>query len=247
MISLIFFLFSSSRIFPQLRTLTFLLLFGFAHIFVFNCSDSSTNKERQVTANDSSEEESSKKSSYSKTIVFFGDSLTAGLGLPSQDYAWPSLVEKKLEEQGIPIKAINAGLSGDTSSGGLSRLDWALRNEIDIFVLDLGANDMMRAVKVPLIKSNLKEIIQRVRVKYPNCKILLIGMRTFPNLGKTYRKQFDEMYPQVAKETKVEFLPFLLEGVAGERKLNQKDGIHPTEVGHEILAETVFPYIRKLL
>lgn len=245
MISLIFFLFSSSRIFPQLRTLTFLLLFGFAHIFVFNCSDSSTNKE---VSNDSTKEVASgDQKSDLPTIVFFGDSLTAGLGLPSQDYAWPSLVEKKLEEQGIPIKAINAGLSGDTSSGGLSRLDWALRNEIDIFVLELGANDMMRAVKVPLIKSNLKEIIQRVRVKYPNCKILLIGMRTFPNLGKTYRKQFDEMYPQVAKETKVEFLPFLLEGVAGERELNQKDGIHPTEVGHEILAETVFPYIRKLL
>lgn len=219
--------------------------FLFMSLFLMtHCSEPSPNSDSKIP----SEDVSGLSDATSKpTIVFFGDSLTAGLGLPSQDYAWPSLVEKKLLEEGIKVQVINAGLSGDTSSGGLSRIDWALRNQISIFVLELGANDMMRAVKVSLIKSNLKQIIQKVRAKNPECKILLIGMRTFPNLGKTYRKEFDAIYSEIAKEDKVDLLPFLLEGVAGERKLNQADGIHPTSEGHEILAETVYPYIRKML
>ncbi|WP_442915966.1 arylesterase [Leptospira sp. GIMC2001] len=182
-----------------------------------------------------------------KTIVFFGDSLTAGLGLASQDDAWPALVGEKLNSEGYDYDIINAGLSGDTTSGGLSRLDWALRIKPDVFVLELGANDSMRGVPIATIRKNLNEIIQTVQSKSPETKILLAGMRTFPNLGAVYRKQFDNLYPEIAREHSLLLVPFILDGIAGDRKLNQKDGIHPTEDGHKIMAENIYPYIKKLL
>ncbi|XDD52003.1 arylesterase [Leptospira sp. WS92.C1] len=180
-------------------------------------------------------------------ILFFGDSLTAGLGLNSPEEAFPHLLEKQLSRNGFAVKAINAGMSGDTSSGGLSRLEWSLSSGFDLFVLELGANDSMRGISPDQTEKNLKEILSRVRKKNPNAKILLIGMRTFPNLGKEYRKHFEAIFPKIAKEENLPFVPFFLEGVAGIKKLNQKDGIHPTAEGHKILAQNLFPFFQKIL
>ncbi|MBM9502221.1 arylesterase [Leptospira sp. 201903071] len=180
-------------------------------------------------------------------ILFFGDSLTAGLGLNSPEEAYPAVLEKELSKQGISVKSVNAGMSGDTSSGGLSRLDWALTNPFDLFVLELGANDSMRGISPDQTEKNLKEILSKVRKKNPKAKILLIGMKTFPNLGKEYRKKFESIFPKIAKEENIPLVPFFLNGVAGNKKLNQKDGIHPTAEGHRILAKNLLPFFQKIL
>ncbi|WP_061298609.1 arylesterase [Leptospira borgpetersenii] len=180
-------------------------------------------------------------------ILFFGDSLTAGLGLGSPEEAFPALVEKELFKSGISTQAINAGMSGDTTSGGLARLDWAMSSGFDLFVLELGANDSMRGISPDQTEKNLKEIIIRVKKKNPKVKILLVGMKTFPNLGKEYRKKFEAVFPKIAKEENLPLVPFFLSGVAGVKKLNQKDRIHPTAEGHRILAKNLFPFIQKIL
>ncbi|PJZ70173.1 arylesterase [Leptospira perolatii] len=182
-----------------------------------------------------------------KRILFFGDSLTAGYGLHSPEEAFPHLLWKKLEKENPGLEYTNAGVSGETSSGGVARLDWVLSKPLDLFVLELGANDSMRGVPPKTTEENLKTIIQRVRNKYPKARILLLGMQTFPNLGKKYKQEFDAIYPRVAAEEKVSYLPFLLEGVAGVRSLNQSDGIHPTADGHKILAKNVLPFLSKEL
>lgn len=181
-------------------------------------------------------------------ILFFGDSLTAGLGLlEPEETAWPSLIGKKLDREGLNYEIWNAGLSGDTTSGGLGRLDYTLKRKPAIFVLELGANDSMRGVPVSEIRKNLLAILDRVQGQYPDTKILLIGIKTFPNLGFRYRKEFDSLFPEIAHSRNLPLVPFLLEGVAGDRSLNQEDGIHPTEEGHRIIAETVYPHLKKLL
>ncbi|AXR65675.1 arylesterase [Leptospira mayottensis] len=180
-------------------------------------------------------------------ILFFGDSLTAGLGLGSPEEAFPALVEKELFKNGISTQAINAGMSGDTTSGGLARLDWAMSSGFDLFVLELGANDSMRGISPDQTEKNLKEIIVRVKKKNPKVKILLVGMKTFPNLGKEYRKKFEAIFPKIAQEENLPLVPFFLDGVAGIKKLNQKDGIHPTAEGHRILSKNLFPFVQKIL
>ncbi|EMO41926.1 arylesterase [Leptospira noguchii] len=187
--------------------------------------------------------------SDSKTIriLFFGDSLTAGFGLNSPEEAFPALLEKELSKKGIVSQTINAGVSGDTSSGGLSRLEWAMSSEFDWFVLELGANDSMRGIPPDQTEKNLKEIISKVRKKNSKAKILLLGMKTFPNLGKEYRKKFEAVFPKIAKEENLILVPFFLDGVAGIKNLNQKDGIHPTAEGHRILAKNLIPFFQKIL
>ncbi|HMV43702.1 MAG TPA: arylesterase [Leptospiraceae bacterium] len=182
-----------------------------------------------------------------KKIIFFGDSLTAGMGLLNPDESFVARIAVKLKEDGFDLKVINAGLSGDTTSGGLARLDWSISKGVDYFVLELGANDGMRGIETELIESNLKKIISKVREKNPNVKILLVRMLTFPNLGPAYVKKFNAIYPKVAKEEKIPLSAFLLEKVAGIKELNQKDGIHPTGEGHQLLAETLYPSVRKLV
>ncbi|EMN30712.1 GDSL-like protein [Leptospira interrogans serovar Pyrogenes str. L0374] len=187
--------------------------------------------------------------SDSKTvrILFFGDSLTAGFGLNSPEEAFPALLEKELSKKGIVSQTINAGVSGDTSSGGLARLNWAMSSDFDLFVLELGANDSMRGISPDQTEKNLKEIISKVRKKNSKAKILLLGMKTFPNLGKEYRKKFEAVFPKIAKEENLILVPFFLDGVAGIKNLNQKDGIHPTAEGHRILAKNLIPFFQKIL
>lgn len=182
-----------------------------------------------------------------KRILYLGDSLTAGYGLDGPEEGFVSLVSEELKKKVPDLEYVNAGVSGDTTSGGLARLDWVLNGRFDAFVLELGANDSMRGVSTQVTEENLREIIRRVRVKYPSIKILLIGMQTFPNMGPKYVKEFRAIFPRVAKSEKVDLMPFLLVGVAGDRSLNQSDGIHPTAKGHKIVAKNVLPYVEKLI
>jgi acyl-CoA thioesterase I len=181
-----------------------------------------------------------------KVILFFGDSLTAGYGL-SPEEAFPALSEKQLNKNGKNVKVVNAGLSGETSAGGVTRIDWVLRQPIDVFVLELGANDGLRGLPVDQTKKNLQSIIDKVRVKNPNVKIVVAGMMVPPNMGSTYTDQFTAIFPEIAKKNKATLMPFLLVDVAGNEKLNQADGIHPNAEGHSIVATNVTKILTPLL
>lgn len=182
----------------------------------------------------------------SKVILFFGDSLTAGYGL-SPEEAFPALVEKQLTKNGKSVKVINAGLSGETTAGGLSRIDWILRQPIDVFVLELGGNDGLRGLPLEQTQKNLQAIIDKVKAKYPNVKVVVVGMMVPPNMGKDYSNQFNAIFPTIAKKNKASLMPFLLEGVAGNEKLNLPDGIHPNIEGHKIVAGNVSKILSPLL
>ena len=181
-----------------------------------------------------------------KTIIFFGDSLTAGYGL-SKDQAFPALIEQKLMKKGADYKVINAGLSGETSAGGLGRIDWVLNQPVDIFVLELGANDGLRGLPLEQTRKNLQGIIDKVKSKFPGVKVVIAGMMVPPNLGNDYTKEFQAIFPTLAKKNKATLIPFLLEGVAGIENLNLPDGIHPNAEGHQIVAGNVMKAIEGLL
>lgn len=181
-----------------------------------------------------------------RTIIFFGDSLTAGSGL-DPDEAFPALIQRKLDEAGRPWRVVNAGLSGETTAGGLRRLDWILRQPVDIFVIELGGNDGLRGIPPEISRSNLQTIIERIRTRHPRVKVVLAGMQMPPNMGPDYTRLFAAMYPDLAEKNKAVLIPFLLEGVGGVASLNQADGIHPTAEGHRIVAETVWRTLQPLL
>ncbi len=181
-----------------------------------------------------------------KTILFFGNSLTAGYGIdPEESFA--GRIQSRLDSLKKEYRVINGGLSGETTAGGLSRLDWFLEEEPYLFVLELGGNDGLRGIALTETKKNLLAIVDKVRAKYPNTKIILAGMQIPPNMGKEYTEEFKAIYPAVAKEKNIDLIPFLLEGVAGNPDLNLPDGIHPTPEGHRIVMETLWPYISKAL
>jgi acyl-CoA thioesterase-1 len=180
------------------------------------------------------------------TILFYGDSLTAGYGLSAQE-AFPALTEAELNKAGKKVKVINGGLSGETSAGGLARIDWTLKQNIDVFILELGANDGLRGLPLDQTKKNLQEIITKVKAKYPNVKIILTGMMVPPNMGKEYSDGFKKIYPELASKNRLPLYPFLLEGVAGNEKLNQADGIHPNSEGHKIIAKKLASFLRDKL
>jgi acyl-CoA thioesterase I len=174
-----------------------------------------------------------------KTIVFFGNSITAGYGLEMSD-AFPAHIQHKIDSLDLPYKVVNAGVSGETSSGGNGRIDWVLRQPVDVFVLELGGNDGLRGIPVTETRKNLQSIIDKVKAKNPGVKIIIAGMQIPPNMGKQYTTEFRSMYPELAKNNDIALIPFLLEGVGGEAKFNLDDGIHPTPEGHKILAENVW-------
>lgn len=181
-----------------------------------------------------------------KNIVFFGNSLTAGYGVePSQ--AFPSLVQAKLDSLKLPYRVINAGLSGETSADGNSRIDWILHQPVFIFVLELGGNDGLRGIPLSETSKNLQFIIDKVRGKDSSSKIIMAGMQIPPNMGKKYTSEFKSMFQLLVVRNKIYLIPFLLEGVGGVPDLNQKDGIHPNVEGHKIVAENVWKVIRPLL
>jgi acyl-CoA thioesterase I len=181
-----------------------------------------------------------------KTVVFFGDSLTAGYGL-DPDEAYPALIQKKIDADGVHAQIVNAGLSGETTAGGLRRLDWILRQKLDVFVIELGANDGLRGIAPEASRSNLQTMIERVRQKYPHVLIVLAGMQLPTNLGSEHTAKFAAIYPQLAEANHLTLIPFLLAGVGGNPNLNQPDGIHPTAKGQEIVADTVWGILKPLL
>jgi acyl-CoA thioesterase I len=181
-----------------------------------------------------------------KTVVFLGDSLTAGLGLPPTE-AFPALIAEKIRAAGLPFKVENAGLSGDTSAGALRRTDWLLQRPIDVLVIELGGNDGLRGLPVRSLKSNLQAIIDKAKAKNPAVKIVIAGMQIPPNLGAEYATNFERVYAELARENNAVLIPFLLEGVGGHRDLNQQDMIHPTAAGHRIVADLVWRTLEPIL
>ncbi|HMI48003.1 MAG TPA: arylesterase [Gemmatimonadaceae bacterium] len=176
-------------------------------------------------------------------VLFFGTSLTAGLGLDPEQ-AYPSLIEKKAQAEGIPIKVVNAGLSGETTAGALRRIDWVLRTPTDLVVIEAGANDALRGLSPEDARANLEQLIAAVRAKQPRTKIALIQMEAPPNYGVAYTRSFRAIYTEVAAKEKVALLPFLLDGVAGIPRLNQPDGVHPNLTGERIVADNVWKALK---
>lgn len=181
-----------------------------------------------------------------KNILFFGTSLTAGYGLDPTE-AYPALIQNRIDSLKMPYKVINGGLSGETSAAGKSRISWLLKQPIDVFVLELGANDGLRGLPVAQTTKNLQSIIDSVKTKYPNVKMVIAGMQVPPNMGAKYAEDFKNIFPNLAKKNNMALVPFLLDKVGGVPKLNQEDGIHPTAEGDKILAENVWVILKDVL
>jgi acyl-CoA thioesterase I len=181
-----------------------------------------------------------------KTILFFGNSLTAGYGLDVSE-AFPALIQAKIDSMNLPYKVVNAGLSGETSSGGKNRIGWLLRQKVDIFILELGANDGLRGIPVKETRKNLQDIVDSVRTKYPAVRMIMAGMQIPPNMGAAYTTEFRSIFADLARKNNMELVPFVLEGVGGIPELNQGDGIHPTAAGHRIVAENIWQVLKGML
>ena len=180
-----------------------------------------------------------------RTVVFFGDSLTAGYGLEDPDQeAFPARIQQKIDASGMRWKVVNAGVSGETSAGGLRRIDWVLGQPVDILVLELGANDGLRGISPAVTQANLQAIIDHVRSSRPKAAILIAGMRMPASMGQDFTQAYKAIFPALASKNKILLIPFLLEGVAGVAALNQGDSIHPTAAGDQIVADTVWKYLQ---
>lgn len=179
-------------------------------------------------------------------VLFFGDSLTAGFGVDEND-AFPALVQEHIAAAGLPHRVIAAGVSGETSAGGLRRIDWVLRSPVAVLVIELGGNDGLRGIPPAATEANLQAIIDRARERHPESRILLAGMRIPPNLGPEYTRAFEAIYPRLAERNGVALIPFLLEGVGGRPEFNLPDGIHPTPEGHRRVALNVWRELEPLL
>jgi acyl-CoA thioesterase-1 len=205
------------------------------------------NKKTEPTEAASPTREKGVTAMKTKTILFFGNSLTAAYGLDDPSKGFAGLTQKRIDSLGLGYKVINGGVSGETSSGGNSRVDWILKQPVDIFVLELGGNDGLRGIPVSETKKNLQAILDKVKAKYPDAKLMLAGMQMPPSLGKQYTTDFKNLYTDLARTNNLTLIPFLLQGVGGEAKFNQQDGIHPTAEGHKIIAETVWKYLEPVL
>ena len=179
-------------------------------------------------------------------VLFFGTSLTAGLGL-DPDQAFPALIEKKAAAEGIPIKVVNAGLSGETTAGAVRRIDWVLRAPTDLVVIEGGANDALRGLSPDAARENLERVIAAVRQKQPSARIVLVQMEAPPNFGPAYTRSFRKIYSDIAKKEGIPLLPFLLDGVAGIPRLNQPDGLHPNLAGERIVADNLWRVLKPII
>ena len=224
----------------MLRKLKALLLIPV--IVIASCNGGS-----KAPVSDTSKPETPVAASTTKTILFFGDSLTAGYGLDDPADAFPNQVQHKIDSAKLPYTVINGGLSGETSAGGKGRIDWLLKQPVDVFVIELGANDGLRGIPIKETTQNLQAIIDRVKAKYPNAKLVMLGMQVPPNMGADYVNGFKNIFPELATKNKMALVPFLLQGVGGVRSLNQADGIHPTAQGAKILANNVWDVMKGIL
>jgi acyl-CoA thioesterase-1 len=181
-----------------------------------------------------------------KRVVILGDSIAAGYGV-DPDEAYPAVLQRKIDEAKLPYTIVNAGVSGDTTAGGLRRLDWILKQPLDVLVIELGGNDGLRGLPIADTRANLQAIIDRARAKYPNLKILVAGMKMPANMGADYTTDFEKTFAEIARKNKTALVPFVLENVGGKADLNQADRIHPTPAGHQIVAGNIWPYLKPLL
>lgn len=215
-------------------------------VLVLWAACSNDKKTNNVSKQDSAKEKKVSVASDLKNIVFFGNSITAGYGV-EQSEAFPALIQEKIDSLKLHYKVINAGVSGETSAGGKSRVDWVLQQSVDVFVLELGGNDGLRGIPLSETKKNLQSIIDEVKKKYPDAKIVLAGMEIPPNMGKKYTEEFRVLYHELSEKNQTLLIPFLLKGVGGEPELNQGDGIHPNVEGHKTVAENVWAVLEKVL
>lgn len=185
-------------------------------------------------------------SQQKKTILFFGDSISAGYGIQPQQ-AFPAVIQDKIDSLGLKYEVINGGLSGETSAGGLRRISWVLQRDIDIMILELGGNDGLRGIDLSSTKENLQQIIDRAKAKNPEIEIIIAGMQVPPNLGTDYTKEFQDLYPELAEKNNLTLIPLILDKVGGRDEFMQPDQIHPNEKGHKIIAEMVWGYLYKIL
>jgi acyl-CoA thioesterase-1 len=222
-----------------------LFLFVSMLLFLSACNDSAkTAKKDLIKGQDTGPEN---KKADKKIILFFGNSLTAGYGLEEPSLAFPGLIQTRIDSLHLPYRVVNAGVSGETSAGGNGRIEWTLREPADVFVLELGANDGLRGIPVSETRKNLQSIIDKVKKSNPAVRLVITGMEAPPNMGKEFTDGFRAIFPKLAQDNRMAFVPFLLEGVAGEETLNQSDRIHPTVEGHRILMENVWKVLVKVL
>lgn len=229
----------------QPNFLKFCYFLGF--LVLLSCgNDVKTKQQEQTTTPDTSNTTIANTSSK-KTILCFGDSITAGYGLENSTDAFPSVIQSKIDSLGLDYVVINSGLSGETTAGGSSRINWVLNQDIDVFLLELGGNDGLRGIPLSETRTNLQAIIDAVRDKNPNTTIILAGMELPPNMGQEYTSKFRSIFADLAKKNEVLFIPFILKNVGGIPALNQDDGIHPTVKGHKIVANTVWEVLEPVI
>jgi len=215
-------------------------------LVAIGCSNNKDSSTQSVTNTQESQVKMEDKKIDKKIILFYGNSLTAGYGLDETE-SFPSIIEDKIDSLELNYSVVNAGLSGETTSGGLKRIDWVMKQKVDIFFLELGANDMLRGLPVDETRKNLEEIISIVKAKNPNVIIGLCEMVAAPNMGDTYVNEFSKIYRDLSSIPHVKFIPFFLEGVAGNTDLLLKDGKHPNANGQKIVAENIWKYLEPLL
>ncbi|MXV15446.1 arylesterase [Hufsiella ginkgonis] len=213
-------------------------------ILIYSCNNKPVNNSEKMPDTTKATDAIGKTA---KTILFFGNSLTAGYGLDDPSEALPAVIQEKIDSAGFSYKVVNAGLSGETTAGGKARIDWLLKQKIDVFVLELGANDGLRGIPVAETSANLQAITDKVRTKYPDARQLLLGMEVPPNMGNQYVTQFRAIFRTIADKNHMAFVPFMLNHVAGNPKLNQQDGIHPTKEGTRIVAANVWEVLEVMI
>ncbi|MBQ0769271.1 MAG: arylesterase [Bizionia sp.] len=214
---------------------------------LISCGESAVKKNTESTQNVEQSEDNEQKKIADKTILCFGDSITAGYGLDDTNTAYTGVLQQRLDSLNLKYTVINSGVSGETTAGGRSRIDWVIKQKPTIFLLELGANDGLRGVALTETKSNLQAIIDVVKEKSPETTIVLAGMQLPPNMGADYTTEFRQLFIDIAKDNSLEFIPFILKDVGGIAALNQTDGIHPNVDGHKIVAHNVWEVIKPLI
>ncbi len=216
-------------------------------LLLLSCGADTSTKPTNTKKTPSKTEIKAEEKNATKKIVFFGDSLTAGYGLEDVNDAFPGVIQAKIDSLSLDYTVINSGVSGETTSGGKNRINWILNQKIDVFILELGANDGLRGIPLSETRKNLQAIIDAVLQKNSATKIILAGMQLPPNMGQEYTTEFKTIFPELAQKNKLYLIPFLLKDVGGIPSLNQGDGIHPTIEGQKILANNVWEVLEPLL
>jgi acyl-CoA thioesterase-1 len=241
----------NTQLHSYLPTLTGSKLLKFCYFILvgllYSCGDTKTDKATEVLPVETHTETAVAPETKSKTILCFGDSITAGYGLEDTNDAYPAVLQHTIDSLNLDYTVINSGVSGETSAGGKSRIDWVIKQAPSIFLLELGANDGLRGVPLTETRANLQAIIDVVKDKSPETIIVLAGMELPPNMGQDYTSEFRQLFADLAKENNLAFIPFILEEVGGIASLNQQDGIHPNVEGHKLVAGTVWETLKPLV